>query len=1241
MAATTILHWNARGIRAHTEELKKYIIDNDTPDVICLQETFLKPTHAFSFNGYSIERKDRLDSDKGGLAVLVKHGISYAILPCTDKIECQSIKISTKQQEITICNVYNPPNTVIEKEEYKTLFSNKNCFIVGDFNSFSTLWGSPKEDKNGQILQELLDEFHAVVLNDGRGTYMKNLGGVSHLDLSFASPNLAIKCNWSVLETSLGSDHFPVVIKYNAPPVIEDNSNIKWGLRRANWEKFKSCCKSIVNKDVVKANTSDYCKALTEAIVRAAEQSIPIISVKPSRPKTVPYWDSDCDSAVNERNRAQSEANKKGAKSQAAMEYRRLRGVAQRVIKDAKANYWRTYCDTLTGSTKMGSVWRMAKKMTGNNSCSTIPTLTKDNKDHCSNIEKANLLAQTFANTSNNSNLSESFKRHRAKMEIQYALQHPQCNDGEAINQAFEFHELATAIRQSKNNSSPGKDRIVYEMLKHLPKPCVELLLDFYNKCWAEGTIAPEWKETIVIPVRKPNKTASDPQSYRPITLSSILCKILERLVTNRLSWYLETNKLLNESQCGFRKNRSTTDQLVRLHDAINKALATGGYLVGVFLDFKAAFDLVWREGLLFKLRGLGIGGNMHRWINDFLTGRTIKVKVGGEISDPQTLDNGTPQGSVISPLLFLIMINDIPTVNNAQSQTSIYADDGSLWRSGVNLKQLNKDLQKQLDDVVAWCDCWGFKISEAKTVGVVFTRKKQQNIKIKIHGNEISIENEVKFLGMIFDSKLTWNAHINSLVAKCVSRINLMRSVTSHSWGASKSVLLTIYRALVRSRLDYGSQLLYTASKTALAKLDTIQATCLRICSGAMRGTAISAMQQDCGEMPLSLRRHELQLRLAVKLSCSENNPASSVLEDNWQNHWGNYKSGTEPLYNITKSYLDTLNLKQIEGPSCSKNEPWLCTPAMVNLSLADKVKKSDNPEFIRLHARELMQEYTTMTHIYTDGSKTTDDKVGSAFCVPSLGVEHAIRINDNSTVYTAELIAIKHALCWIKDAPVNRFVIFSDSLSALQSLDTGRCVSRPNTVQQIKELLNEVTKRSVVVIAWIPSHVGIAGNEHADLLAKSATEKLTIDVDVPQEIKDAYNDVSKYICSLWQKQYDESNTGAQYRLLEPKISKKIKYSNKQRDKEVTMTRLRLGKCCLNYYLHKIGCHDNGLCDTCGEPETIEHLLLLCTQYNIGDDIKLRCKRLNIEPTVVNILKNSKLIDLTYSLLSQHGIRL
>jgi hypothetical protein len=176
---------------------------------------------------------------------------------------------------------------------------------------------------------------------------------------------------------------------------------------------------------------------------------------------------------------------------------------------------------------------------------------------------------------------------------------------------------------------------------------------------------------------------------------------------------------------------------------------------------------------------------------------------------------------------------------------------------------------------------------------------------------------------------------------------------------------------------------------------------------------------------------------------------------------------------------------------------------------------------------------------------------------------------------------------------------------------------------------------------MAWIPSHVGITGNERADMLAKNATEKPTLDEEVAQELKDAYNDVSKYIANLWQKKYDETNTGAQYRLLEPKISTNIKYSNKQRDKEVAMTRLRLGKCRLNYYLQKIDCHDTGLCGTCGVPETIEHLLLHCKQYNIGYDIRQRCKRLNVDPTLVNILRNTTLIDFTYNLLTHHGIRL
>ncbi|MDW3615091.1 MAG: reverse transcriptase family protein, partial [Nitrososphaeraceae archaeon] len=500
--------------------------------------------------------------------------------------------------------------------------------------------------------------------------------------------------------------------------------------------------------------------------------------------------------------------------------------------------------------------------MSGNKSQSTIPTLIKDSKEYSTSTEKANLIASNLADSSKSSNYSQAFINHRGQVENDYIISHPTKNDLNPINESFSINELETAIKQSKNKSSPGPDCITYEMIKHLPAESLKILLELFNKSWDTGSLAADWKEALVLPLAKYGANPSDPNSYRPISLTSVLCKILERMIANRLTWYLEQNNLLNESQSGFRKNRSTIDQLIRLHDDVNKAIHNKGYTVAVLLDFTKAFDLVWKEGLLHKIRTLGIQGNMHNWISNFLTERTIRVKVGGNISDSFTLENGTPQGSVISPLLFLIMINDIPTVNDNLTKSSLFADDSAIWRSGKNLQQIIKNLQKIMNKICDWSDNWGFKISETKTVAIVFTKKRNSNQikKLKINDKEIKYEKEAKFLGMLFDNKNTWNSHIKQLVDKCKSRINLLRSVTGHQWGANKKTLLMMYRALIRSRLDYGSQLFHTASATALKKLDTVQSTCLRIICGSMRGTATSSLQQDTGEMPLALRRKELQ---------------------------------------------------------------------------------------------------------------------------------------------------------------------------------------------------------------------------------------------------------------------------------------------------------------------------------------------------------------------------------------------
>src|SRR6218665_3621814 len=173
-------------------------------------------------------------------------------------------------------------------------------------------------------------------------------------------------------------------------------------------------------------------------------------------------------------------------------------------------------------------------------------------------------------------------------------------------------------------------------------------------------------------------------------------------------------------------------------------------------------------------------------------------------------------------------------------------------------------------------------------------------------------------------------------------SQNKFVRSLTGQKWGASKRSLLTIYRTLIRSRLDYGCQILYTASKHLLKQLDTIQHTCLRICCGAMKSTPIHALQQGCGEMPLSLRRHKLQLQYAVKLQASRNNLAKSIIANTWETHYGRFKAGAEPMSTIVGEYLGSVK-GAIEKQMISDTPPWHFPHTNTDMELSEFISKKD----------------------------------------------------------------------------------------------------------------------------------------------------------------------------------------------------------------------------------------------------------------------------------------------------------
>jgi ribonuclease HI len=277
----------------------------------------------------------------------------------------------------------------------------------------------------------------------------------------------------------------------------------------------------------------------------------------------------------------------------------------------------------------------------------------------------------------------------------------------------------------------------------------------------------------------------------------------------------------------------------------------------------------------------------------------------------------------------------------------------------------------------------------------------------------------------------------------------------------------------------------------------------------------------------------------------------------------------------------------------------------------------------------------------VYTDGSKNAENKVGSGFCIPELQIEKGFRLTDNQSVYTAELCAIYEALKYLlnyfsdvnTNMPNREITVYSDSLSSVTAISNHKRNSESELTNNIIKLTETINQR--ITVAWIPGHINIAGNDTADKLAKTATQHDTIDIQIKSE-NTVLTAIDDYAINKWQTIWDNSTTGTFYKQVQPLVSTQIKYKNKSRQVETTITRLRFGKCSLNKYLKDIKCHDTGLCLACKVPETIEHYLLQCTESKVKEKILEYCKRHNIPTDLNNILINTTILERCFSLINK-----
>lgn len=335
----SIVQWNARSLLANGQEFKHFIEEQVTkPTVICIQETWLKPSLDFALYGYVVVRRDR-DATGGGVATCIQQGLNYRVVETMLDVEAVLVEVWMNNTKVRIVNFYNPCLAIVREVLEELCEAGRGALIFcGDFNAHNTLWGGARTDDNGNVVEDFLDDFGLVCLNDGGNTRFDVAHGTeSAIDLTIVSNQLAGVCTWKVIDCALGSDHYVIMTTLrNQNVCLEENWFPRWKLRQANWGLYSATASAKLLRlpPVLTDNVNELNTTVTDILCSSAEEVIGKSSGRRVR-KMVPWWSDDCKEAVRSRNKA-FKVLKSSHTFNNMMEYKRAQSKVKRIVRDTK-----------------------------------------------------------------------------------------------------------------------------------------------------------------------------------------------------------------------------------------------------------------------------------------------------------------------------------------------------------------------------------------------------------------------------------------------------------------------------------------------------------------------------------------------------------------------------------------------------------------------------------------------------------------------------------------------------------------------------------------------------------------------------------------------------------------------------------------------------------------------------------------------------------------------------------------
>ena len=760
----------------------------------------------------------------------------------------------------------------------------QGIILAGDFNARHPAWGDSKTTSNGKKLFEQLDHTEFKICTAKSPTFLC-VDGSSHIDLMLVSVNMVDKISAfhtdNIVELGAGAPdrgHVPLITSLNeCNPKIQVPKE-KLDVEKTNWDEWSQNLENSISSN----------ECITEdpyTIWEFLETQINQVNSKHCKTKKVthhskPYWTPNLTILCNRMRKARRAyvTRNTDPRKQLMIETKQLFDEER---KKACDNFILQKTTNLNTADSL-KFWKEFNSLFKKKVNQGIEPLFGDDGGiltDATDIESK--LFSTFFESRHisNGNFDDLFYEtinavYHNIQDNNYNIENPD-EFQQKLNARITIKEIKWAIKNTKcGNKSVDNHNIHPKMLHCFGPNTLKLIQKLFNRCLDEGEWV--WKTAKVIFLKKSGKDSyAVPGSYRPISISSYIGKLLEKILAARLTLFLEARGIFDANQEGFTANRNTIRYLNRLHLEIKSDILENKAVMGLFIDFEKAFDSVWKKGLLYKMFNLEINGNVLRIIDNFLHTRKVQLDVNGNVGDLRNSNQyGLPQGSALSPVLFKIYLLDILDQYNSETNIRLFkfADDGTVKVTADSTNQCLNSLKSVLDSIQEWTMKWRMVVNcdTNKTEFIVFGTADDNAPdipnSINLGRKEIKRVTTTKVLGLTIDENLTYEPHSKKVNQKICGSWVSMCEHTNRNYGFNQRVITQITKTYFLSSAHYAG-LIWQNSKS-LKELQNIWYKIIKSAVGAVFNVRQSLLEVILGLPPLDLQNLMNKIKHFLKLN-------------------------------------------------------------------------------------------------------------------------------------------------------------------------------------------------------------------------------------------------------------------------------------------------------------------------------------------------------------------------------------